>query len=198
MTYKLDLTINATHPNEAISTLEDLLYFIDDIASMFSSKHSIEKDDIPIYLTYQGESSKDSLTTTPLPSKLTLVKLHTSPELRFCPRNPSHQIGDKVRHSFDGVEYTIKAHAYYHISRTYTYLITDGLDITRISQGPELISKHLFEQMPTMLYNVTGKNWTWNTAICMFQCHGSPSRRMRPKDVLATWKQDFEKTEVPF
>ena len=198
MSFKLEITINGTHPTETIATLGDLVYFIDDMAAMFSATQFIDEDDIPLIITYQGEHNLDPVTSLPLPSQLVLSKSSSGIDIIY-PKLPDFKVGEHVRHVFTGIPYTIKASAYYHINKSFNYLVFDPqTDNAQLFHTTQLMAEQLFEQIPTMLWYVTGKLWEWNDLQGIFQCQTNRSRKMRPTDAIATWKMDFEGQEVPF
>ena len=199
MTYKLEITINGSNPTETIATLGDLVYFIDDMAAIFSSKEYVDEEDVPLMITYQGEHNLDPVTSRPLPSELVLSHVGwTDTEYTF-PSQPEFGVGEEVRHVFTGIPYIVKASAYYHINRTFTYLVYNpNNEMTSMFASGQLMTKILFDQIPTMLFNVTDKEWEWNAFQGIFQCLGSNARKMRPNDAIATWKMNHRGQEVPF
>ncbi|MCK5614467.1 hypothetical protein KAR91_72050 [Candidatus Pacearchaeota archaeon] len=198
MTYKLQITIHGSHPTETIATLGDLVYFIDDMAAMFSSTQFVDEEDIPLIITYQGEHNLDPITDRPLPSKLILSNAHSN-IIAYEGLLPEFRVGDQVRHSFTGIPYAIKASAYYHINRAYNYLVFDPeTDMAQLFPATQLLSEHLWNQIPTMLWNVTNERWIWVREQGMFVRETNKSRKMRPSDAINAWKMDFEKQEVPF
>lgn len=199
MTFKLEITINGSHPTETIATLGDLVYFIDDMAEIFSSKQYVGEDDVPLVITYQGEHNLDPITSRPLPSKLVLSSVNWTDMDYTFPSQPEFAVGDEVRNVYTGIQYIVKASAYYHINRTFTYLVYDpSTDISSMYASGQLMTEQLFSQIPTMLYNITDKEWEYNEFQGIFQCLTSPARKMRPNDAIANWKMDFEGQEVPF
>lgn len=198
MTFKLQITINGSHPTETIATLGDLVYFIDEMAAMFSSTQFVDEDDIPLMITYQGEHNLDPTTERPLPS--TLILSHAGSNiLHFDSSLPEFQVRDRVRHVFTGIPYTIKAAAYYHINKAYSYLVFDPeTDMAQLFPAVQLMTEHLFSQITTMLWNMTGHLWRWQESQGVFQSYENPSRKMRPGDVIIQWKLHFEKNQVPF
>lgn len=198
MSFKLEITINGSHPTETIATLGDLVYFIDDMASMFSSTQFVGEDDIPLIITYQGEHCLDPITSLPLPSQLVLSESFANVDL-ICPKLPEFKVGDKVRHVYTGKKFIIKASAYYHINRTFSYLVYNpNNDIFQLYAPEQLMTEELFSQIPTMLLNATDKVWVWNQIQGIFQCESNPTRKMRPYDAISNWQMYFEKQEVPF
>lgn len=198
MTYRLQIEINGSHPTETIATLEDLVYFIDDLASIFSSQQFVDEEDIPLIITYQGEHNLDSVMARPLPSKLILLGAGSN-IIAYEGLLPEFQIRELVRHIYTGQKYIIKAYAYYHISRAYTYLAYDPeTDYSTLLNKGQLITEHLWKQMPTMLWNITELDWYWDETTNIFQCNQNVARKMRPIDVLASWKMHFNDKKVPF
>jgi len=151
MTYQLDINISATHPMEAVATLGDLVYFIDDIAAEFSSKQYIEKDDLPLIITYQGEHTIDPITSRPFPSTLTLTNVGwVNANVRVPDKRPEFLIGELVRHSFTGIQYEVKANAYYDVNKTYKYLLFNhNNDMSDLFDTAHLMTEDLFCQIPT-------------------------------------------------
>jgi len=199
MTFKLEITINGSHPTETIATLGDLVYFIDDMAAIFSSKEYVSEEDVPLMITYQGEHNLDPVTSRPLPSKLVLSHVGWTDMDHTFPSQPEFKVGEEVRHVFTGIKYVVKASAYYHINRTFTYLVYNpNDDMTSMHASGQLMTEALFSQIPTMLENITDKTWEWNDFQGIFQCQSNRSRKMRPNDAIANWKMDFEGQEVPF
>lgn len=199
MTYKLEITINGSNPTEAIATLEDLIYFVDDMAATFSSKQTISEDDIPIIITYQGEHNLDPVTSLPLPSKLALSHIGWTNIDHTFPAIPEFKIGQIVRHAYTGTRFIVRASAYYHINRTFTYLCYNPNDkLSQMYASGQLMTLALFDQIPTMLFNITDKRWIWNQFQGIFVCETNSAYKMRPNDAIANWKMDFEGQEVPF
>ena len=200
MTYQLDICISATHPMEAVSTLGDLVYLIDDIAAEFSSKQYIEEGDLPLIITYQGEHTIDPITRRPFPSTLSLTNVGwVNAKVRVPDKRPEFLIGDLVRHSFTGIQYEVRASAYYDVNKAYKYLLFNPADdMADLFAATHIMTEDLFCQIPTMLWNVTGKLWYWNSFQGIFECDSNKSRKMRPRDAINTWKMDFENQEVPF
>ena len=202
MTYKLEITINGSNPSETIATLEDLVYFVDNMASIFSSKQTISEDDVPIMITYQGEHNLDPVTSLPLPSKLVLSHIGWMNMDHTFPANPEFKVGELVRHVYTGTPFVIKASAYYHINKTFTYLVAPILDPTKseteMYASGQLMTQALFDEIPTMLWNITGNSWYWNEFQGVFESTSIKSRKMRPLDAIEQWKMDFEGQKVPF
>ena len=199
MTFKLEITINGSHPTETIATLGDLVYFIDDMAALFSSKEYVGEKDVPLVITYQGEHNLDPVTSRPLPSKLILSDVNWTDMDYTFPSRPEFAVGDEVRHVFTGIPLIVKASAYYHINKTFTYLCYNpDDDLAQMYSSGQLMTEQLFSQIPTMLFNITDKEWEWNAFQGIFQCYSNRARKMRPTDAIATWKMNHRGQEVPF
>ncbi len=197
MTFKLQIEINGSHPTETIATLGDLVYFIDQMASEFSSQQYVDEEDVPLVITYQGEHNLDPITARPMPSQLTLSK-HGPPPRNIIRCSPNFLVGDHVRHNFTGQPYIIKALAYYHINRAYSYLVYDlDTDFSFVVPGSQLMTQHLWKQLPTMLWNMTGNDWSWQEKQGVWQTYYHHSK-MRPKDVVDQWKLYLAGNKVPF
>jgi hypothetical protein len=202
MTYKLEITINGSNPSETIATLEDLVYFLDNMASIFSSKQIISEDDVPIMITYQGEHNFDPVTSLPLLSKLVLSHVGWKNTEHTFLTNPEFKIGELVHHVYTGTLFVIKASVYYHLNKTFTYLVTPILDPTKskpeMYTSEQLMTQALWDEIPTMLWNITGNSWYWNEFQRVFESTSIKYRKMRPLDAIEQWKMNFEGQKVPF
>lgn len=199
MTYRLDITVDSNNAVETIQILNNIIYFLDDIIYDFSSEGVIDNVDVPIIVDFQNEGIKDPITNKPIVSHLYLSNKRYSSTITDIDLPPKwFKLGDFVRHVSTGLSYRITASAYYHLQRSWFHLCHDENLNYKIYAASRLMTESLFEQLPTMLFNVTGKSWTWNFDQAIFVCDSSPSRKMRPIDALNTWRMDFKGQEVPF
>lgn len=200
MAFKLEITVNSHHPVESMEILNDMIHFVNHISSEFSSNNFIDKCDVPLIVDYQHEYNRSFFKDTSIPSRFVLFK-SDEPIINIDKPNNMFKLGDDAIHIITGNKYKIVASAYYHIRRSWSHLCYDENKLSYdhvVYPASDLITQHLFDQMPTMLYNITGKLWTWNNTTNIFECYKSPSRKMRPIDVLNNWIMDFENKQVPF
>lgn len=201
--YRLNIEIDASSPTAALNTLSDIMYFASDVAYNFSSKGQMNEDDIPLVVVYQGEDFKihdDEFEEPPKLSKFSLFKSNDCIDI-FRYKVPFFKVGETVMEASSGFTYTVVANAYYNLHNSYDYLLKfDDIDSTEriIIPGEQLISMHMFNNMPEILQLITGKQWHWQENYKMFCQTNNASRKMRPSDVLNSYQSYLNKEEVPF
>lgn len=199
MKYKLIAEVNSNHPTEALSNLEDMTHFLDEIVNKFSFEKFIAEDDLPIVIEYFGpeddfyDTEKDKRETH---SRLSIA---TKKDDTYLCNNPLFNLASIVHSNQTGIAYVIRARAYYHLNKTYTYFLHDAVNSEHIFLDQhEIMSAETFNKLLDVLEDITDKDWYWDEAAGMFVCETHKSRKLRPSDVLATWIMHVNNETVPF
>ena len=199
--WKLSLTINANHPQEAIGAYHDMLQYIDAVIASYSSKGHMEKEDGPLFITLQdtGAFYQDAVL------QLTEWREHNTlnhPSNNHIVAKREFICATKVISIETGRRYLIRACIWYNLAQEWSYIVYDEDDTDapfELMANSQLISEVTHQALERNLKKITQQDdWTWNPLISMWQRGHYGSRRVRITDIFTIIEDAKHAKTVPF